>query len=171
MEQVKYAGLRIEDEAALLDAKAKGAEWVARDQNGQLMCYSVKPVKNTSIRSGMGMWIYENTTPFLFLINDNKLKFIQWSDPEPVNIAAAIAQIKARSAATEIPVSGKPLTWNERINLMTAGEKAAFSMNEWCQMHNEAANYAWEQPEAVSERFKERMTELLNSPCEGVEKG
>ena len=50
--------------------------------------------------------------------------------PEEVNISIALAQIaemeKAKKSATVIPVSEKPLTWNERINQMTVEEKARY---------------------------------------------
>ena len=48
--------------------------------------------------------------------------------PERVMVDLALAQIaemeKAKKSATVIPVSEKPLTWNERINQMTLDEKA-----------------------------------------------
>ena len=50
--------------------------------------------------------------------------------PERVMVDLALAQIaemeKAKKSATVIPVSEKPLTWNERINRMTVEEKARY---------------------------------------------
>ena len=40
-----HNGLKMSDKPALLDAKARGAEWVARDENGAMYGYVKKPVK------------------------------------------------------------------------------------------------------------------------------
>lgn len=107
-----YAGLTTADKPALLDAKARGAEWVARDGKSRaydLWFYSTKPVKTKNMWAGDAVFMEKKSARFAF---------IQWSDPEPVNIDLALAQI------AEMESADNPLTWNERINQMTVEEKA-----------------------------------------------
>lgn len=135
----RYAGLTISDKPALLDAKSIGEEWVVFYKSGSKEFYTKFPIiKNAAYT---------------------------------MRVDEALAQIEemenaAGNPAMEIPVSGNPLTWNDRINQMTVEEKAEWFMNEQCQMHNEAARYAWEKPDEFAERYKEKMAELLNRPYE-----
>ena len=111
-----YAGLTISDKPALLDAKARGAEWVARDTNMDLYGYAVEPIKDS---------VYGWTTPFtgnVITINSELLKFV---DPnENVNIDLALAQIAEMES--ELTANSTPMTWNDRINQMTVEEKGEF---------------------------------------------
>ena len=212
-----YAGLTTADKGALLDAKARGAEWVAREKNGALWGYKSKPRKMAVHETRYETWSSDGSVlGGIVDVEDGNLRFIQWNDAEPVNIDLALAQIAKMEmdrktiddAATDDIVLAEvyslreklkiaadiihkldpnydvteflhqvgsadydqreedlaPLTWNERINQMTVEEKAAWSMNGWTQMHNDAANYAWEEPDAFIDRYEERMVELLNSP-------
>jgi hypothetical protein len=85
--QVRYNGLTIADKDALLDAKAKGANYIARDKDNDVRAFIEKPVKTETY--WMGKSFNEN-----WWIEDNSvLKFIQWSDTEPVHIDIAIAQV------------------------------------------------------------------------------
>lgn len=91
-----YAGLTISDKPALMDAKALGAKWVARDKDTSLFGYVNKPKKLTRSR----IWKYCGEHDWVRLI-DSTLPFIQWSDAEPVNIDLAIAQIAEMESAAE----------------------------------------------------------------------
>lgn len=66
-----------------------GREWIAEDEDGLQNTYSREPEK------GYGAWYsWGHSLPY-----DGKIFGINWSDPEPLNISAAIAQIKAQSHA------------------------------------------------------------------------
>lgn len=85
-----YAGLTISDKPALLEAKARGAEWVARDQRGsRLWIFEKEPQKLVTL------WACDpdHTAIHAMEIDSALLSFIQWSDAEPVNISLALAQI------------------------------------------------------------------------------
>ena len=114
-----YNGLTTADKGALLDAKARGAEWVARDEDEELVGFRRKPKRYIDMESTSDHWERtESENYFIAMPNDEPLQFIQWSDAEPVNIDLALAQI------AEMESAEKPLTWNERINQMTVEEKA-----------------------------------------------
>lgn len=87
---------------------------------------------------------------------------------------ADYCRIKADASEESAETTSTPLTWNERINLMTVEEKAQWMRNEGMLMHNQCANDAWEhvlnKRGCYSEKYDELMTERLNSPCEGGEK-
>lgn len=89
-----YAGLTTADKGALLDAKARGAEWVARDLSTTLWGYDTKPHK-CKFMGEYETWTIddENFVLGAIDIDDDVLQFIQWSDAEPVNIDLALAQI------------------------------------------------------------------------------
>ena len=109
-----YNGLTTADKGALLDAKARGAEWVARDTNNDLYGYAVEPIDDID---------YGWTTPFIgnvITINAESMKFVALH--EKINIDLALAQIAE--------MESKPLTWNERINQMTVEEKARYFVYE-----------------------------------------
>ena len=108
-----------------------GYGWIARDWNEQVYAYTAKPFKNTTT------WVGGAKCEKIIGLGINSQIGVRWSDPEPLNIAAAIAQIKAGIKPTINPQSAeeilnefceeqdkKPLTWNERINQMTVEEKA-----------------------------------------------
>ena len=113
----RYNGLTTADKGALLGAKARGAEWVARDEDGQICEYQYKPVKFISKIWKQGWWSRYGV-PHSLMFDGEVLPFVKWSDTEPVNIDLALAQI------AEMESAEKPLTWNERINQMTVEEKA-----------------------------------------------
>ena len=151
---------------------ADGATWIARDQNGRIMAYSEKPKKHTS----PSIWVCSGTVKFSRILEENALPQLSWSDPEPLNIAAAIAQIKAQGKPTIKSQSAeeilnefcaeqdkKPLTWNERINLMTVEEKADWLIG-FCSV-------AYRKNVCGTRCCKDCITEYLTSPCEGGEKG
>lgn len=124
IERATYAGLTISDKPALEDAKARGAEWVAREGNeeGDLFAYRKKPEKDLEL----SFW---NSVDERWIgIENEMLQFIQWSDAEPVNIDLALTQI------AEMESAEKPMTWNERINQMTVEEKAKWfdAHMDWC---------------------------------------
>lgn len=100
-----YAGLRIEDEAALLEAKKEGAELMARTDDAIVYGYTKD---------------YATGRALVRITFRDKLSFIRTSDPEPVNIDAALLQIAAMEAA-QTPTL--PPTWNDAINAMSAEEK------------------------------------------------
>ena len=109
-----YAGLTISDKPALLDAKARGAEWVARDTNNDLYGFAVEPIDDVN---------YGWTIPFIgnvITINLELMKFVAYH--EKVNIDIALAQIAEMETAQTHTIT--PMTWNERINQMTVEEKA-----------------------------------------------
>lgn len=119
-----YAGLTTADKGALLDAKARGAEWAARDKDDELVGFRLKPQKYEDMELNSDHW--ERTRAgnyFIVMPSDEPLQFIQWSDTEPVNIDLALAQI----AEMELTTNSTPLTWNERINQMTARQRADFA--------------------------------------------
>ncbi|MEN6635995.1 MAG: hypothetical protein ABFC56_09100 [Clostridiaceae bacterium] len=89
-----YAGLTTADKPALLDAKARGAEWVARDEDEELVGFRRKPKRYIDMESTSDHWERtESENYFIAMPNDEPLQFIQWSDPDPVNIDLALAQI------------------------------------------------------------------------------
>lgn len=88
-----YAGLTTADKGALLDAKARGANWIARDENFVLGEFIEKPNK------GDKYWIGQSYDENWGVDDDNVLKFIKWSDAEPVNIDLALAQIAEMESA------------------------------------------------------------------------
>jgi len=146
-----YAGLTTADKGALLDAKARGDNWAARDSSERLMTYPSKPFK---MLHGIDIWAFDNEEgEHAHEIDYTLLTFIQWSDAEPVNIDLALAQI------AEMESAEKPMTWNERINQMTVEEKAdvAVIMSRRCS-------------EALSKKSCPDLTcwqcfiEFLNSP-------
>lgn len=97
-----YAGLTTADKPALLDAKARGAEWVARDKDDELVGFRLKPQKYVDMELNIDHW--ERTQAgnyFIVMPSDESLKFIQWSDAEPVNIDLALAQIAEMESKTE----------------------------------------------------------------------
>ena len=86
-----YNGLTTADKDALLDAKQNGAEWIARDENGMICGYATKPSKYNRT----GEWYTDDG----FELITKLLKFIKWSDHEPVNIDLALAQIAEMEGA------------------------------------------------------------------------
>ena len=125
LERVHYNGLTTADKGALLDAKARGAEWVARDEDEELVGFRRKPKRYIDMESTSDHWERtESENYFIAMPNDEPLQFIQWSDPDPVNIDLALAQIAEMETAQTPTIA--PLTWNERINQMTVEEKGEF---------------------------------------------
>ena len=82
-----YNGLTTADKTALLDAKADGANWIARDADGFLYGYTGRPKK----RDNIDEWDYYQLGERIK--SPSLLLFIQWFDTEPVNIDLALAQI------------------------------------------------------------------------------
>ena len=101
-----YAGLTITDKPALLDAKARGAEWVARDTNNDLYGYAVEPIDDID---------YGWTTPFIgnvITINAESMKFVALH--EKINIDLALAQIAEMESKTET-ILGYPIEHLQKI--------------------------------------------------------
>ena len=117
-----YNGLTTADKGALLDAKARGAEWVAREKNGALWGYKSKPRKMAVHKTRYETWSSDGSVlGGIVDVEDSNLRFIQRDDAEPVNIDLALAQIAEMETAQTPTIA--PLTWNERINQMTVEEK------------------------------------------------
>ena len=213
-----YAGLTTADKGALLDAKARGAEWVARDADRTLCGYAKKPSKRF-VMWGEGGEYWNLPT--------DQLEFIFYVDTEPVNIELALAQIAEMESKTINDVATddivlaevyslreklkiaagiihqldpnydvteflhqvssadfdqreedlSPITWNDAINAMSIEEKAEWSMTGWAEFHSIAASYAvnyeWShvddgKPCVFSEKYVEKMTELLSSHYDGI---
>ena len=113
-----YAGLTTADKGALLDAKARGAEWVARDTNNDLYGYAVEPIDDID---------YGWTTPFIgnvITINAESMKFVALH--EKINIDLALAQIAEMESALpdHAPRHEQPMTLNDWLNGATVEEKA-----------------------------------------------
>jgi len=114
-----YAGLTIADKPALLDAKARGAEWVARDsedQANELMAYYCKPNKHLEL----SVWIVDQddilrSSVFLSV---NDMPFVQWSDAEPVNIDLALTQIAEMESETMTNADHWIDIWKNDVLLM-----------------------------------------------------
>ena len=96
-----YNGLTTADKDALLDAKQNGAEWIARDENGMICGYATKPSKYNRT----GEWYTDDG----FELITKLLKFIKWSDHEPVNIDLALAQIAEMESGQNNSLSEKAI--------------------------------------------------------------
>ena len=95
-----YNGLTTADKGALLDAKARGAKWAARDKDDELVGFRLKPQKYVDMELNSDHWERtESENYFIAMPNDDPLQFIQWSDAEPVNIDLALAQIAEMESA------------------------------------------------------------------------
>lgn len=137
---------------------ASGYEWIARDYNDEVYAYTAKPFRS------MTSWIGGlDCHKVIGLGKDSKIG-VKWTDPEPLNIAAAIAQIKAKSHADTSPST--PLTWNDRINQMTVEEKARYIRRyidcAGCPI-NKLGGYRCDDYCTDAECVK-KLTELLNGP-------
>ena len=88
-----YAGLTTADKGALLDAKARGAEWVAREYKGMVCGFSCEPTINS-----YGQWMGSGKFMIGYM---SVLKFVE---PlyNPVNIDIALAQIAEMKSKTEM---------------------------------------------------------------------
>lgn len=114
-----YAGLTPADKGALLDAKANGAEWIAKDENGMICGYAAKPSKYNK----MGEWYTDDG----FELITKLLKFVKRSDTEPVNIDLALAQIAEMESKQKELLSEK------------ASEKGCLTnRDKWMQLWNES---------------------------------
>jgi len=174
-----YAGLTISDKPALLDAKARGAEWVANDADGSTYWYTDEPVR---LVGHIGKW--DNPTgEYGRVKHDLKIGY-----EHAVNIDLALAQIAEMESEEEfnkqyremlnnasIPtginiydvMERKPMTWNERINQMTVEEKAKWLYDlDVCRVSSISID------ECNSYRHcTECMRNMLNSPyMEGATK-
>ena len=135
-----YAGLTTADKGALLDAKARGAEWVARDEfMGEINGFIGMPRRERADK----YWLQPTGTRWsqTIPIDKENLQFVQWENPEPVNIDLALAQIAEMESKQKELLSEKAsekgcLTWNERINQMTVEEKAWYFV-----YYHEQSNY------------------------------
>ena len=99
-----YAGLTTADKPALLDAKARGAEWVARDEfMGEINGFIGMPRRERADK----YWLQPTGTSWnqTIPIDKENLQFVQWENPEPVNIDLALAQI----AEMELTTNSTPL--------------------------------------------------------------
>ena len=98
-----YAGLTNADKGALLDAKARGAEWVARDKNIVLGGFKHEPTRKTIMlpngTSSTTTW-NDEVEDFWIELNDCDLSFVTWS-LGVVNVNLALAQIAYLNSAAE----------------------------------------------------------------------
>lgn len=78
-----------------------GYEWVAKDWNEQVYAYTARPFKYTTT------WVGGFKCEKIIGLGINSQIGVRWSDPEPLNIAAAIAQIKAQKQIGCIFCRGK----------------------------------------------------------------
>ena len=83
------------------------------------------------------------------------------SNYDNIDIDLALAQVAEMETAQTPTIA--PLTWNERINQMSAEEKADLFLGEMVQVHNEILRKAWESTDKM-ETLSESMTKWLNSP-------
>lgn len=146
-----------------------GYEWVARDWNEQVYAYTAKPFKNTTT------WVGGAKCEKIIGLGINSQIGVHWSDPEPLNIAAAIAQIKATKkpkqygefVETSDLFPSKPLTWNDRINHMTVEEKARYIRRyidcAGCPINKLGGSRCDDY--CTDAECVKKLTELLNSPC------
>ena len=118
-----HNGLKMSYKPALMDAKARGVGWIVRDKTGVAWGCDIRPVKTGSEEP---CWDQRNGICIVF--GYDSFKFVNSDDTEPVYIPTALAQI------AEMERAQKPPTWNERINQMTAEEKAdvAVIMSKRC---------------------------------------
>jgi len=99
---MKYAGLKIEDKAALLSMKRRGGRWCARDSEKHghgLWCFQRRPTK------GLLSWRETISGICDECWRSNACQFVKWIDPEPVNIDEALAQIAEMEAEAEKPLT------------------------------------------------------------------
>jgi len=151
----RYNGLTTADKPALMDAKENGADWIARDENGMLCGYATKPSKCNSTREWYTDDGFELITKFLEFVKwsdaepvNIDLALAQIAEMEsntehterygeiladienwPVWKREAFNSLATSKHATQLDLTDKPLTWNERINQMTLEEKAIWLYN------------------------------------------
>lgn len=165
-----------ENDLPILCELEKEFNFICVDEDGEVWACENIPHRRNDVKS----WVGGGVCKFLNGFDGFGLK---WKD-EPLNIAAAIAQIKAQKKTAQTPTT-PPLTWNERINLMTAEEKIEFSIMELpiimakisARVHAEVERkFAHVAPaegvymRTVIEEQKKATRDWLNSPCEGWEK-
>lgn len=123
-----YNGLTTDDKGALLDAKARGAEWIAREKNGALWGYKSKPRKMAVHEMCYETWSSDGSViGGIVDVENSNLRFIQWSDAEPVNIDLALAQIAEMESKQKELLSEK------------ASEKGCLTnRDKWMQLWNES---------------------------------
>ena len=126
-----YAGLTTADKGALLDAKARGAEWVARDEDEELVGFRRKPKRYIDMESTSDHWERtESENYFIAMPNDEPLQFIQWSDAEPVNIDLALAQIAEMESAQKLV--------QEYLASDVKSKAPMTNRDKWMQLWNES---------------------------------
>lgn len=72
------------EEKVILSVLPKEYEWIAREEDGELAIYDIKPYKNR------GCWASNSSAYDLDLFN-HLFQFIQWTDEEPVHIPTLLA--------------------------------------------------------------------------------
>lgn len=118
MAQVKYAGLRTEDKAALLEAKETGVKWIVRDYTNELWGYFRRPHK-FKVGNGGFLWclniddIEAGAAP----LDDETMLFVKCAE-NPVKVDLALAQI-AEMEAAQTPTN--PPTCNDALRRNLSG--------------------------------------------------
>lgn len=125
-----------------------GYEWVAKDWNEQVYAYTARPFKYTTT------WVGGFKCEKIIGLGINSQIGVRWSDPEPLNIAAAIAQIKARKSSGCIFCMG-----HENNHEFYIDGNVLFYSEGQCGT------------EGIIISFCPNCGRRLNSPCEGGEKG
>lgn len=117
---MNYAGLTTSDKPALLEAKARGAEWVARDMNMAIYGYGIEPTKTM-----FGWWCDISICSVEYLGTMETLSFVGLH--EKVNIDLALAQIAEMESKQKELLSEK------------ASEKGCLTnRDKWMQLWNES---------------------------------
>lgn len=138
---------------------AGGYKWIAKDWNEQVYAYTIKPFKHTTT------WVGGLECKKIIGLGINSQICVHWSDPEPLNIAAAIAQIKAQSHAK---VHGTPsgcdfcMPGDDIESVAVYGVRVGETVNETYTTRGMVQKMA---------KFCPMCGTPLTSPCEGGEKG
>ena len=142
-----YAGLTISDKPALLEAKARGAEWIAADLDEIIWAYNEKPHK----LAGHNRWYSDGWGFVIGIANAQNLSF---SDPEPVNIDLALAQI------AEMESNEKALL-SEKANEKGCAEMENADKPNKCEYCAKLSKYAgWGYAEWFEQRAVDEMYEV-----------
>lgn len=164
-----YPLLTIDDEPALLDAKARGAEWVARDKNAMLCGYATKPEK----RDEAGEWYSDDG---FALASYKWLRFVKWKNPEPVNIDLALAQIaemeRAEKPQEEMTIHGYSIRHLELIAILMRDHGVTpEDVKEAARNYSSGAIFAFNAAtEQIQKGFKEAVERMHSPYTEGATK-
>lgn len=162
-----YAGLTISDKPALLDAKARGAEWVARDEDGTLCGYERKPSKLIAVWGVNGEFC---------VLTETDLVFVSYLDTEPVNIDLALAQIaemeRAEKPQEEMTIHGYSIRHLELIAILMRDHGVTpEDVKEAARNYSSGAIFAFNAAtEQIQNGFKEAVERMHSPYTEGETK-